>query len=68
MPAMAEHRGHHPRDESVPVDLLEGLLAYVEKPNPSTVLILNKTPPASGGVDRGRRLENAIKKVGLSGA
>ena len=68
VPMMAEHRVVIIREmESAPVDLLEGLLAYVEKPNPSTVLILNstKTPPASGGVDRGRRLENAIKKVGV---
>lgn len=67
VPMMAEHRVVIVREmESAPVDLLDGLLSYVEKPNPSTVLILSgaKTPPAAGGVDRGRRLENAIKKVG----
>ena len=67
VPMMAKHRVVVVREmESAPVDLLEDMLAYVVRPNPSTVLILSgtKTPPASGGVDRGRRLENAIKKVG----
>lgn len=67
VPMMAKHRVVVIRDmQSATVDLLDELLAYAEKPNPSTVLILEgpKTPPASGGVDRGRRLENAIKKVG----
>jgi len=67
VPMMAKYRVVVIRDmQSATVDLLDDLLAYVEKPNPSTVLILEsvKTPPASGGVDRGRRLENAIKKVG----
>ena len=67
VPMMSDHRVVIVREmESAPVGLLDELMAYVEKPNPSTLLILNgtKTPPASGGVDRGRRLENAIKKVG----
>ena len=67
VPMMSDHRVVIVRDmESAPVALLDDLLAYVAKPNPSTLLILNgtKSPPASGGADRGRRLENAIKKIG----
>ena len=65
VPMMAKHRVVVIREvESAGVDLLDALLRYAEKPNPSTVLILNgpKTPPATGGVDRGRRLEGAIKR------
>lgn len=67
VPMMAKRRVVVVREmESAGVDLLDDLLAYAAKPNPSTVLILNgvKTPPATGGVDRGRRLEAAIKKCG----
>jgi DNA polymerase-3 subunit delta len=67
VPMMAKHRVVVVRDlEMAPIDLLDDLMRYAEKPNPSTVMILNgkKTPPAVGGVDRGRRLEGAIKKVG----
>ena len=64
VPMMANHRVVVIQDmQSATVELLEQLLSYVEKPNPSTVLILEgvKTPPATGGVDRGRRLENVVK-------
>ncbi len=67
VPMMAKHRVVIVREmESAGIDLLDDLLAYVQKPNPSTVLILSgvKNPPATGGVDRGRRLEAAIKKCG----
>ena len=67
VPMMAKHRVVIVRNmESAGVKLLDDLLQYIEKPNPSTVLILNgqKHPGAVGGVDRGRRLEGAIKKVG----
>ena len=68
VPMMAKNRVVVIREmESASVDLLDELLAYAEKPSPSSVVILTgqKTPPASGGVDRGRRLEGAIKKFGL---
>ncbi|MGB0640788.1 MAG: DNA polymerase III subunit delta, partial [Myxococcota bacterium] len=67
VPMMAKHRVVVVRDmETAPIELLDELLRYAAKPNPTTVMILNgkKTPPAVGGVDRGRRLEGAIKKVG----
>ncbi len=49
------------------VALLESLLAYVQSPCPSTVLALvgEKMPSASGGVDRGLRIVNAVKKTGI---
>lgn len=67
VPMMAKYRVVIVREmEAAGVELLDDLLAYVARPNPSTVLILNgvKNPPAIGGVDRGRRLEAAIKKCG----
>lgn len=67
VPMMANHRVVVVREmEIAPVELLDELLQYTERPNPSTVLILTgtKNAPASGGIDRGRRLEAAIKKVG----
>jgi DNA polymerase-3 subunit delta len=47
--------------------LLDAVLAYVGAPSPTTVLVLTgeKFPGASGGVDRGLRIMNAAKKVGL---
>lgn len=53
--------------EKAPPELLEALLGYAEHPSPSATLILvgEKLPPASGGVDRGRRLENRLKEGGL---
>lgn len=52
--------------EKASTELLDALMAYVEKPSPSASLILvgEKLPPPSGGVDRGRRLENKIKEAG----
>ena len=49
-----------------PPRLLDDLLAYIEKPNPSTLLVLTgaKLPGAEGGMDRGRRLENRVGKMG----
>jgi DNA polymerase-3 subunit delta len=67
VPMMAKHRVVIIREmENAPVELLDDLLAYIEKPSPSTVLILSgvKNAPPSGGVDRGRRLEGGIKKFG----
>lgn len=50
------------------VALLEALLAYVQAPSPSTVLAIvgEKMPGASGGVDRGLRIVNAVKKTGIA--
>ncbi len=49
------------------VALLESLLAYVASPSPTTVLVLlgEKMPAAAGGQDRGLRISNAVKKIGL---
>ena len=66
LPMMARRRVVVVRQmEKAPVALLDDLLAYVEQPNPSTSLILTglKLPAASGGVDRGKRLENRVKKL-----
>jgi DNA polymerase-3 subunit delta len=66
VPMMAEYRVVVIREmESASVSLLDDLLNYVGKPNPSTVLILTgvKTPAATGGVDRGRRIEGAVKRL-----
>lgn len=45
---------------------LDALLRYVASPSPTTVLILTgtSTPPAEEGVDRGKRLQNAVQKSG----
>jgi DNA polymerase-3 subunit delta len=55
-------RGMH----KAPVALLDDLLAYVERPSPTTVLVLTgeKTPAAVGGKDRGRVLANRVDKLG----
>ncbi len=47
--------------------LLDALLAYAASPCPTTVLVVSgdRFPAASGGVDRGLRFQNAVKKVGL---
>jgi DNA polymerase III delta subunit len=65
-PMMARRRVVVIRDlEKASVELLDVLAAYVESPNPSTLLLLvgSKLPEATGGVDRGRRLENRLKKT-----
>lgn len=47
--------------------LLDRLLAYAQAPVPSTVLVVvgEKMPAATGGVDRGIRIANAVKKSGM---
>ncbi|MDP2313712.1 MAG: DNA polymerase III subunit delta [Pseudomonadota bacterium] len=47
--------------------LLDAVLAYVGAPCPTTVLVLSgeKFPGATGGMDRGLRITNAVKKVGI---
>ena len=67
LPMMAKRRVVVVRQmHKAPVALLDALLAYVENPNPSTTLVLSgkKMPGASGGVDRGKRIENRVKKLG----
>jgi len=67
VPMMARSRVVIVRDMSeASVDLLDALLEYIVKPNPSTLLILTgvKLPPAKGGVDRGRRLEGRLRNTG----
>jgi DNA polymerase III delta subunit len=67
VPMMAKRRVVIIREmESAPVGLLDDLMLYAERPVPSTMLMLigRKLPPAQGGQDRGRKLENRIKKVG----
>lgn len=63
-PMMARRRVVILREiERAPVELLEALLTYADKPNPSTLLLVvgEKLPAPSGGVDRGKRLENKLK-------
>lgn len=47
--------------------LLDALLAYAQAPIDSTVLVVTgeKFPGATGGVDRGVRIQNAVKKTGV---
>lgn len=49
------------------VALLDAILAYASDPVPSTVLALvgEKMPRAVGGVDRGVRIVNAVKRTGV---
>jgi DNA polymerase-3 subunit delta len=49
------------------VALLDAILAYVQAPSSSAVLVISgeKFPGASGGMDRGTRIRNAAKKAGL---
>ncbi len=53
--------------ESADTALLDDILRYLEAPNPVTVLVLvgAKLPPASKGSNPGRRLSNAVKKIGV---
>lgn len=65
-PMMAKRRVVVIRElEKAPPELLDAIAAYLDSPNPSTLLLLvgTKLPEASGGVDRGRRLENRLKKM-----
>jgi DNA polymerase-3 subunit delta len=52
-------------ENAKPADL-EALMAYVQNPCPTTVLVLvgERLPPASGGVDLGQRLRNAVARAG----
>ncbi|MEN9787089.1 MAG: hypothetical protein RLZZ299_2353 [Pseudomonadota bacterium] len=47
--------------------LLDAILAYVQAPCPTAVLLLcgERLPAATGGVDRGARIRNAVKKTGM---
>ena len=51
--------------DKAPVELLDALLVYAENPNPTTALVLTgpKLPAPVGGQDRGKRLENRLKKT-----
>jgi DNA polymerase-3 subunit delta len=52
--------------QDAPVAVLDALLEYVQKPVDGTVLMVvgDRMPAASGGVDRGLRIVNAVKKGG----
>ncbi len=66
-PMMARRRVVVIREmEKASVELLDALMAYADKPVPTTLLVLvgEKLPAATGGVDRGRRLENKLKEGG----
>lgn len=68
LPMMASRRLVELRQvQDAPVAVLDALLAYVQAPNPTTVLVVSgeKFPSAVGGVDRGVRIVNAVKKGGL---
>lgn len=68
LPMMAPRRLVELRQvQDAPVAVLDALLAYVQAPNPTTVLVVSgeKFPGAVGGVDRGTRIVNAVKKMGL---
>ncbi len=53
--------------QEAPVLLLDRLLEYLVNPVPSTVLLLSgeRFPAASEGMDRGLRIQNAVKKCGM---
>ncbi len=67
-PMMVRHRVVVIRElEKAGQDLLNGILAYLEAPSPSTVLVLcgAKLPPAVKGSNLGRRVANRVKKIGV---
>ena len=67
VPMMAERRVVEIRElERANADALDLLLAYAQEPCATAALVLScgALPKASGGVDRGRRIHNAIKKSG----
>ena len=67
LPMMAERRLVVVRGvEEASTELLENLLEYVKSPSESTVMLLCglRWPKPSGGVDRGKRIEGAVKKLG----
>ncbi len=66
-PMMTAHRLVVLRQiEDANTALLEALLTYAQAPIDSTVLVVTgeKFPSATGGVDRGLRIQNAVKKTG----
>ncbi len=66
-PMMASHRMVTVRQvDEANAALLDALLAYVQAPVDTTVLVITgeKFPRATGGVDRGLRIANAVKKTG----
>jgi DNA polymerase-3 subunit delta len=68
VPMMAPRRVVEIRQvQDANVALLDAILNYVQTPSSSAVLILSgeKFPAASGGMDRGTRIRNAVKKCGL---
>ncbi len=67
VPMMASRRVVVLRElDKANVALQDALLQYAAKPSPSTTLVLvgRKLPETSGGVNRGVRLRNLVKKVG----
>lgn len=67
LPMMARRRVVILRDmDKASTELLDALMDYADKPNPSTALLLVgvKLPGAVGGMDRGKRLENKLKPTG----
>jgi DNA polymerase-3 subunit delta len=67
-PMMASRRVVELRQvQDATVALLDAVLAYVQAPVPSAVLVLHgdRFPGAVGGVDRGVRIVNAARKTGL---
>ena len=67
VPMLARRRVVLIRDlEQAAAPLLDSLLGYCANPSPTAVLIMTgqKLPPASGGTNRGRRLQNQVKKIG----
>lgn len=53
--------------QNADVALLDAMLAYVASPSPSAVVVWSgdRFPAAVKGTDRGTRIQNAVKKVGL---
>jgi DNA polymerase-3 subunit delta len=68
LPMMAPRRLVEVRQvQDANVALLEALLNYVQAPANGAVLVISgeKFPAASGGMDRGLRIKNAVKKTGV---
>jgi len=67
VPMMADRRVVEIRElERANVESLDQLLVYAQEPCPTATVVLSCAvlPKASGGVDRGRRIHNAVKKTG----
>jgi len=68
VPMMSRHRVVVVREvERAPVALLDALMDYAKRPVSSTVLVLTgaKLPEPVKKVNRGIRLQNRVKKIGL---